>query len=220
MISYTYSDIKEIYYKKYLFNIQQIILKGSFSYSFKDIEEIEIDEKRNPNLGKNFNNVLNKDSFLYEFNNDKIKLGIDIIENGTFWPLVCCENKIIEGAHRVYSLKLLNQQKKITRKFLCLEMPWNFEEYIQNKIEIITKDNLNESVEYYKLTSNNEIIKVQERNSYVIHENNFKISCFLLNNAIFTINKKYPNFIKPNPIFNDEKLFEFTLKERQNGKNF
>lgn len=46
MISYTYSDIKEIYYRKYLFNIQQIILKGFFSYSFKSIEEIEIDEKK------------------------------------------------------------------------------------------------------------------------------------------------------------------------------
>lgn len=213
MIRYTYTEIKEIYYTKYLFNIKQIIKHGLFNYSFKNIDEIIIDKNRNQNLEENFQNPLNNDLYLKSYSEDKIKLGQDILLNGTYWPLVCCENKIIEGAHRVFSLQCLNKIIPFNKKFLCLDMPWKFENYIFNKADIILNDNLEKEMEYYKLTLNNEILKVKGKNSYKVHENNFKLSSYLLNNAIFTINKQYPNFIIPNPIFNDEKLFEQFLKD-------
>lgn len=74
-------------------------------------------------------------SYLKEIE-DKRLLAIDIIENGTFWPLFVIHNKehnneVFKGSHRVLSAQLLNDEGGWNgRRFLALDFIVPVEETI------------------------------------------------------------------------------------------
>lgn len=206
---YNFSDIKNIYNSQYLFNIFQLLTKTNYTFNFLTINDMILieDDVNKP--------LVNKDSFLQTWNKDKLFLAKDILLKGTYWPFIITKNnEIVEGIHRLYSLKLYDKYyKKIFIKFLCIKIPWDLNEW-RNFNFLINNEDLNVPVEYYKLNENSLVLnKENTNNSFLIYYNCFKISNVLLNNAIFAINKKYKNFILPNPILNSEELFNSFLRK-------
>lgn len=205
---YSFNEIKDVYYNQYLFNIYQLLINTNYTFQFLSLDDMIL-------LEENVNNpLLRSDLFLENFSKDKIKLANDILSKGTYWPFIMTNNnEIVEGSHRLYSLKYFNKfYKKITSKYLCIKMPWDLNAY-NNKDFLLSNIDLENPIKYYKLDENNlTLVKTETQNSYSIHKECVKISNILLNNAIFLINKKYRNFILPNQIFNSEILFNNFLK--------
>lgn len=205
---YSFNEIKDIYYNQYLFNIYQLLTNTNYTFQFLSLDNMVL-------LKENVNNqLLRPDLFLEDFSKDKIRLANDILSKGTYWPFIMTNNnEIVEGSHRLYSLKYFNEfYKKINLKFLCIKMPWDLDVY-NNKDFLLSNIDLKNPIKYYKLNEDSLILtKAETQNSYLIHQNCFKISNILLNNAIFLINKRYRNFILPNQIFNSEILFNNFLK--------
>lgn len=208
---YKYSDIKNFYENFYLFNIKQLCNIG-FYYDWRKIEDVLCCEQKKINNGQNFEIYSQRDYFLNYYKKNKINLGKDIIKNGTFWPLFLCDNYLMEGFHRVYSLKLLKDIIEFDKKFLCLNIPYDLNIYLSNKNLLDLKD-LENPINYYKVDLSGSVILDKTKNSYTIFMETLKFSGDFLNNRIFQINKEYPNYIKPNPVFNNEKLFEQFLKD-------
>lgn len=206
---YSFNEIKDIYYNQYLFNIYQLLTNTNYTFQFLSLDNMVL-------LKENVNNqLLRPDLFLEDFSKDKIRLANDILSKGTYWPFIMTNNnEIVEGSHRLYSLKYFNEfYKKINLKFLCIKMPWDLDIY-NNKDFLLSNIDLKNPIKYYKLNEDSLILtKAETQNSYLIHQNCFKISNILLNNAIFLINKRYRNFILPNQIFNSEILFNNFLKK-------
>lgn len=209
---YKYSDIKNFYENFYLFNIKQLCNIG-FVYDWRKIEDILCCDQKKIDNGKNFEIYGQRDYFLNYYKKNKINLGKDIIKNGTFWPIFLCNNYLMEGFHRVYSLKLLKDVMDFDKNFLCLNIPYDLNNFLSNKEILINMVDLEHPLKYYKLNLSNQIILDESKNSYVILMEILKFSGDFLNNCIFEINKKYPNYIKPSLILNDEKLFEKYLKD-------
>lgn len=208
---YKYSDIKNFYENFYLFNIKQLCNIG-FYYDWRKIEDVLCCEQKKINNGQNFEIYSQRDYFLNYYKKNKINLGKDIIKNGTFWPLFLCDNYLIEGFHRVYSLKLLKDIIEFDKKFLCLNIPYDLNIYLSNK-NLLDLEDLENPINYYKVDLSGSVILDKTKNSYTIFMETLKFSGDFLNNRIFQINKEYPNYIRPNPIINDEKLFEQFLKD-------
>lgn len=206
---YSFNEIKNIYYNQYLFNIYQLLKNTNYTFQFLSLDDMIL-------LEENVNNqLLRPDLFLEDFLKDKNRLANDILSKGTYWPFITTNNnEIVEGSHRLYSLKYFSEfYKKITLKFLCIKMPWDLNTY-NNKDFLLSNIDLENPIKYYKLNEDSLILtKAETQNSYLIHQNCFKISNILLNNAIFLINKRYRNFILPNQIFNSEILFNNFLKK-------
>jgi hypothetical protein len=208
---YKYSDIKNFYENFYLFNIKQLCNIG-FYYDWRKIEDVLCCEQKKINNGQNFEIYSQRDYFLNYYKKNKINLGKDIIKNGTFWPLFLCDNYLMEGFHRVYSLKLLKDITEFDKKFLCLNIPYDLNIYLSNK-NLLDLEDLENPINYYKVDLSGSVILDKTKNSYIIFMETLKFSGDFLNNRIFQINKEYPNYIKPNPVFNNEKLFEQFLKD-------
>lgn len=208
---YKYSDIKNFYENFYLFNIKQLCNIG-FYYDWRKIEDVLCCEQKKINNGQNFEIYSQRDYFLNYYKKNKINLGKDIIKNGTFWPLFLCDNYLMEGFHRVYSLKLLKDIIEFDKKFLCLNIPYDLNIYLSNK-NLLDLEDLENPINYYKVDLSGSVILDKTKNSYTIFIETLKFSGDFLNNRIFQINKEYPNYIKPNPVFNNEKLFEQFLKD-------
>lgn len=208
---YKYSDIKNFYENFYLFNIKQLCNIG-FYYDWRKIEDVLCCEQKKINNGQNFEIYSQRDYFLNYYKKNKINLGKDIIKNGTFWPLFLCDNYLMEGFHRVYSLKLLKDIIEFDKKFLCLNIPYDLNIYLSNK-NLLDLEDLENPINYYKVDLSGSVILDKTKNSYTIFMETLKFSGDFLNNRIFQINKEYPNYIKPNPVFNNEKLFEQFLKD-------
>lgn len=208
---YKYSDIKNFYENFYLFNIKQLCNIG-FYYDWRKIEDVLCCEQKKINNGRNFEIYSQRDYFLNYYKKNKINLGKDIIKNGTFWPLFLCDNYLMEGFHRVYSLKLLKDITEFDKKFLCLNIPYDLNIYLSNK-NLLDLEDLENPINYYKVDLSGSVILDKTKNSYTIFMETLKFSGDFLNNRIFQINKEYPNYIKPNPVFNNEKLFEQFLKD-------
>lgn len=210
--TYSFNDIKKIYNNQYLFNIQQLLLNTDYEYKFISFKDLFLS---NENIGTNF--ILeSSDLFLESYSKDKILLAKDILKNGTYWPcFITKDNKVIEGQHRVFSLQLYNNLvNEIDLKLLCFISPFDVQQ-IYNKNSLLSSSNLNNPVEYYHLNEESLTLeKIVALNSYLIHQSCFKISNLLLNNAIFSINKVYPNFISPHKIFNNELLFKKFLENK------
>ncbi|GEM_PF-5555505 len=118
----------ETLYTDYINNIKQILLLNSDGISFKWLELDDLYERpcvakvrRDPNKDENKNPYTQEEhSIRY------LSLGNDLLTNGMYWAYVASEwnngKKIVfEGAHRLYAMKLLQEQNKWdNRKLLTL----------------------------------------------------------------------------------------------------
>lgn len=205
--------IKDYYNFYYLENIKKIIQNEKIEYGFYNLEKINNFFSFDP-VSFHRNIDYEKDLFLESFSQNKVLLAKNIIEIGTYWPFwgIKYNNKIfiVEGIHRIFSLQLLNKINKINKNFLCLILPISYSDYKKHNIKSQQKNNV--PCDYFYLNNLSLIDKINLMDFYQIYEN-ILIFGMKLSNLIFKTNNKYPNFIKPNPIFNDEELFKQFLKD-------
>jgi hypothetical protein len=183
---------------------------------------------------------LNDDPYLKEYNNKKIKLGLDIKQNGTYWPLWGYYTskgkiKIKEGKHRIASIILTNYIGKwdIKRKFLCIIVnePTLFNENIKNNFNNKLKSPIKIQIPF---PNNNSFLENQFFNLY----NNIKRHYFLkptintiqittkwqliritqiwsifLRDLFYKYKEKYGEIIKPSPIINNQKEWNDFIKK-------
>lgn len=123
-IVYEPKDIKAFFYHDYLFNLKKMLIeeKENIGYQWYDINDLQVTEKKQL---KEFTDIKNN-SYLKEMQ-DKRLLGLDIIRNGTFFPLSIIHtmehsNEVFKGSHRIISAKLLQVDGLWDdRKFLGLD---------------------------------------------------------------------------------------------------
>lgn len=129
-------------YKYYIYNIYILLNYYNFEYYWFNINDYLFYEgvKENPSyIFSQYNNP-----WLDKYIKNPKGLGEEILKNGTFTPIFFQEvnNKkyVIIGKHRLYSLLLNNQKKKINKKFLFIKLPEKNKNININK-EFIVVDN-------------------------------------------------------------------------------
>ena len=137
--NFSIDDIKEMYYEDYInFNLRNIVKNNVFKVQFEYIKDLNI---RSSIADARWDSFFT-DPFLKEMGEDKLKLGRDIIKNGTYYPLFICTSEednfnmhVVEGNHRIMSLKLLQMIGEIPDDFkvLCIHIPGNNFDY-KNKL--------------------------------------------------------------------------------------
>ena len=119
LYTYTKEDIKKMYYEHYTFNLKQLIKSNRLGYSFLYLKDLLLrpytsQKHWHPNTN---NKSLNSNVF------DKLKLGRNILENGTYWIYAIVtrpevSNYIVKyGNHRIASLKLLQVKKEVPEDY-------------------------------------------------------------------------------------------------------
>lgn len=119
LYTYTKEDIKKMYYEHYTFNLKQLIKSNRLGYSFLYLKDLLLrpytsQKHWHPNTN---NKSLNSNVF------DKLKLGRNILENGTYWIYAVVtrpevSNYIVKyGNHRIASLKLLQVKKEVREDY-------------------------------------------------------------------------------------------------------
>lgn len=162
--------IKDIY-NFYLYNIHCMINILNYKY-----EWAKVSSYRFSNFGEydvsDFSRLPNP--FLLDYQNEKIKLAEDILENGMFFPFYGgkLENPInpelyfiIQGKHRLYALKRYSETINYLRKeFLFITYPIDvqyFRYFSEN-----TKNNIPNDVYMYNFDFENKKIILKKINSY------------------------------------------------------
>ena len=129
-----------MYYNDYInFNLKNIIKSKNFRFEFVSLDELNI----RPIISQKNWAHFSTDPFLSTMTKDKFLLGQDILEHGMYYPFIACyiDNKayVMEGNHRIQSLKLLKNNGiiKEDKKFLCLFI--EDKDLCQNNYNILLK---------------------------------------------------------------------------------
>lgn len=133
---YTKEDIEKFYNEYYIdYNLGNLLRSNSkFRFVWKKLDEINL---RDHLLDQPWETFFT-DQYLNDSAADRTLLAQDILENGTYWPIIISRPKedpnnlyAFEGNHRVLSAKLLQFEGKWPedRKLLCLELPGLYYEF-------------------------------------------------------------------------------------------
>lgn len=188
-------------YQAYISNLKTIINKYPYKYHW-----FFIDEYKFFNVTSWKANDFNfPDKFLTKYKNEKIKLGQDILEKGTYSPFFYWEDgqgkkHLLLGKHRLYSLLLCNQQEKIKRKFLFIEYPGD-------PYDISMHEPFSEpcDAKLYYFDDNQNLYQTQPKSIYEIND-------ILLLTGDGLSSYFFDNNIQPDERINNEQLFqEFLL---------
>jgi len=137
-LDYTFKELETMYYEHYKYNLKGI-LDNNTELSFKWMKLSDINVRQhmlNMSWEKFFTDPYLKDSA-----DDRLKLGMDILKNGTFYPIVVSTSKryndklyVFEGNHRILSLKLLQFEGIIPEDFriLTIYAPDDYFSYKRN----------------------------------------------------------------------------------------
>jgi hypothetical protein len=125
-IKYSKEDIHYLYNTHIYNNIKNILDLEYFEFRWLHPRKIRVRHDQTQKFWDEFV----EDKYLMETINNKKKLGLDILENGTYWPLVIANRMphdelfIYEGNHRLYSIQLLVDEGiwPEDKKLLCLEV--------------------------------------------------------------------------------------------------
>lgn len=114
-------DVLAYYNEHYIHNLRNILEVEDIYFEWVSIDDMEIREQA---LEFSWFNYFD-DGFVAESFSDRTKIARDIIENGTYWPLVVMKGEktftIYEGSHRIISAKLMQASGEWDgRKFLCM----------------------------------------------------------------------------------------------------
>lgn len=123
---YTEQKVYEFYDTYINYNLVNAFKLDKVKFNWRSIDELNI---RTRILDRSWVTYF-KDEYLAESARDRTKLALDILENGTYWPLVTAVSPedgllyVYEGNHRVISAKLAAIEDKWPkdRKFLCMEL--------------------------------------------------------------------------------------------------
>lgn len=140
---YSIEQIKDIYYGDYInFNLKNIAVSKVLDVKFVLLKDLTLDT----NITEVRWDSFFTDPFLKQMGNDKLVLGRDIVKRGTYYPITVSnyqntdgKTTVLDGKHRVMSLKLLQFMGEIPDDFkmLCIYIPEdcnNFKEGNVNKI--------------------------------------------------------------------------------------
>lgn len=130
---YTVEQIQSMYTDDYInFNLKNLLLSGNVEYEFIPIKDLNV---RNDVAQVSWRDCQD-DPFLAEYTEDKINLGLDIVENGTYWPFITSMQDdgnlyVYEGNHRIISLKLCAFNGYIDENFkvFCIKAPYDWKEF-------------------------------------------------------------------------------------------
>ena len=131
---FSLNDVHKMYNDDYInFNLKNFIKSNNLNCGFIPLSDIRI---RSHMFNKNWN-YFHSDPYLTDSNFDKLKLGRDVVNNGTYWPLIVApqfndkpdQMYVFEGNHRVMSLKLLQMEGEIPDDFkvFCIRYNQNYE---------------------------------------------------------------------------------------------
>lgn len=96
--------------------------------------------------------------FLKKFNDNIENLGIDIVKNGMYSPIIITEYEnefyLVEGRHKLKSLKEAKKNNKIPQNYkaFCLQVPYNFYEIINLNLDVNNEINYHIIEEFYMPT--------------------------------------------------------------------
>ena len=214
----TYPSIDDVYtmYNDYYINftLKNLLVSQNIGYNFISIDAIYIPKTHIHFMWEKYLS----DPYINKYINSKCDLGIDIINNGYYWPFVVYNENdkyyIREGVHRLYSLKLCVDNKIIDKEYkvFCIlldndircinpfEIYYPIEyKYCKNKVitDKVCKDAYQNTLENGKIVD----IYTGGKTIYNTSEIGFCINCWpaFLRDLIY----KYNN-IKPNIVINDE----------------
>ena len=124
--------IKYMYNTYINYNLKNILEAELFRFLWIHPKFIYITEKKKKEEQWAMRNQANqfKDAYLVESRNNKEKLGLDVLKNGTYWPLVISARRyqrlfyVYEGSHRMLSIRSLykNNLWPEDKKMLCLNI--------------------------------------------------------------------------------------------------
>jgi|694.fasta_scaffold111703_4 hypothetical protein len=131
---FSFEEIKKMYYEDYInFNMKNFIRSKNLVVKFNYLSDLKL---RSHMFNKNWK-YFHYDPFLVDSHSDKTVLGRDILQNGTYYPLVVGpliedkpnEKYVFEGNHRAASLKLLQMEGLVPEdyKICCIEYKQNYE---------------------------------------------------------------------------------------------
>lgn len=190
----------QIYYYYYCLLLHNLIHNYNLSYEWLNLNNYKFKNI----TGNKYKDFFLKNKFLAKYNSNKKGLGLEILEKGNYFPFFILEDnekkekQILLGKHRLYSL-LSNKNEIIDKKFLFIKFP-----YLTIKDIATNQQQQNKYIQSFTFDKgyNNFVIKYY--NEMGIFFRNFLYISDNLPNLIYF----YKDNILPNPIFNDEKLFE------------
>lgn len=226
---YTKEEIISMYEEDYLnTNIKNIANYSEDIIRFIKLEDLKI---RASITGKRWD-FFSTNKFLLDCSYDKLPLGQDIMEKGTYYPLIVCKQNndlyVMEGNHRAISLKLNQKEGLLSKdyKILCVvldkDQMSNENSNIKLDREIILRFNLDalysdETLNDPKLLriAKEEIINAGGRfiNDYTYEKSINNYGGLLTSLYVYPLWVRdliYPfkDEILPSKIINDERKFE------------
>lgn len=123
---HSYEDIMNYYNEHYIYNLRNVLEVEDIWFEWISIDDMEIREGA---LEFSWFNHFD-DEFVAESFSDRGMIVADIVENGTYWPLVLQKVEdsyiVFEGTHRIISAKILQQSGGWDeRKMLSITMNCN-----------------------------------------------------------------------------------------------
>jgi len=231
--NYTKEQVSSMYNTDYIdFNLKNIIKSGVFDFRFIELNELKL---RNRIVEKRWDTFCS-DPFLQNMSEDKIKLGLDIKKNGTYYPLIVStlnptdENLyIFEGNHRAISLKLLQSMGELPMdyKILCIVIPCNYMIYKTTDIKTPLKESIMlrcilENIYGSGVIGDDNMLskavnKIHSDGNSLINDYTIEYRGYNIEDIIFTIHS-YPLWVRdlifnyrqdilPSPIINNEEIF-------------
>lgn len=228
---YNSNDIKTLYYRDYKYNLKQLIKSGVVEYNFLPISNLLMRPytmKRHWHIHNKTNMSLNTDIF------NKLKLGRNIIEIGTYWPTAVITRPDVSqyvvkyGNHRIYSLKLLQAKhelnnnfkifsfitsEKLLVKFAADEEKYNFS--LNKPITVYLNKEILERAKNVKKRFLN-LLNIKEIDKYTIQAdvNNFYDLWYACHSyALYLRNLLILNNIPPLEELNNESKFQEWIKK-------
>lgn len=133
---YTKQDIERFYNEYYVdYNLGNLLTADTkFRFVWKNLDELNI---RDHMLDQPWETFFT-DQYLNDASKDRTLLARDMLENGTYWPVMISHIRedpenlyVFEGNHRVLSAKLLQFEGEWPedKKLLCIELPLLYHEF-------------------------------------------------------------------------------------------
>lgn len=224
-INYTKNEIEK-YYAYYINNL----IESPFKFIWLHPSKIKM---RN-NIDRNWSIVRTKDPYINQYLKNKKHLGLDILKNGTYWPLsIYKENEsyyISEGIHRLESINLLIKENLWGRRELfCMLIPKELDfsqilkarnwkrEYLSVFVPVYNTDNkdfINTIYSYlmYDKDNKQKIENAKEGDIVKLETDNlkhyflaFKLMPRFLRHVFHYYKSNNTDIIKPCELVNDEK---------------
>lgn len=224
---YTKEEIL-IFYNQYIQNL----IDSPFEFIWLHPKEIKLINDKN----RTWESIRIKDPYIDKYVENKKELGLDILNNGTYWPLsVYKENNsyfISEGVHRLESINMLIQDNEWgDKEMLCMIIPKEFDFSTHTKKEKFKQEIYNINVPMYNIKDNsfvnriysylqdnknniNKIRQAKEGEIINFEVNNlrhyysaFKLMPRFLRHIFYYYDNTHNDRIPPNELINGKSLF-------------